>query len=205
MEPSSRAPFYDLFKLTVAILLLLIFLWIWMRPTGARPPESLLPTFPSQPATPTVIPASSTSPSPTESPAPTITALPTTTVQSTPAPTVIASPTPSPVPEVPPTPTEETSEEADVCNAVSRSRLQVGMKARIVRYLNFRSSPGTLNNWILTNAPGTQVEIIGGPACTRYRGGGVYLWWQIKLPNGLIGWSAEASAFGKFYFMEPNP
>jgi len=29
------------------------------------------------------------------------------------------------------------------------------------------------------------------------------LWWQIKLPNGLTGWSAEASAFGKFYFMEP--
>jgi hypothetical protein len=60
-------------------------------------------------------------------------------------------------------------------------------------------------DWILTNIPNTQVEIIGGPACTRYEYGGSYLWWQIKLPNGLIGWSAEASAFGKFYFMEPAP
>jgi len=81
--------------------------------------------------------------------------------------------------------------------------LQVGMKATIMRRLNFRSSPGILNNWILTNIPNTQVEIIDGPTCTRYRNGGAYLWWQIKLPNGLTGWSAEASAFGAFYFMEP--
>jgi len=79
------------------------------------------------------------------------------------------------------------------------------MKATILRYLNFRSSPGIANNWIRTNVPNTPVEIIGGPACTRYLHGGAYLWWQIKLPNGLIGWSAEASAFGKFYFMEPQP
>jgi len=77
------------------------------------------------------------------------------------------------------------------------------MKANIVRPLNFRSSPGVLYNWILTNNPDTQVEIIGGPTCTRYQNGGAYLWWQIKLPNGLTGWSAEASAFGAFYFMEP--
>jgi hypothetical protein len=77
------------------------------------------------------------------------------------------------------------------------------MKATIAHIVNFRSSPGVFNNWILTNQPGIQVEVIGGPACTRYKNGGAYLWWQIKLPNGLAGWSAEASAFGKFYFMEP--
>jgi hypothetical protein len=97
----------------------------------------------------------------------------------------------------------EIPSETNICEAVSRSQLQVGMKATIVHHLNFRSSPGVLNNWILTNVPDTQVEIIGGPSCTRYQNGGAYLWWQIKLPNGMIGWSAEASAFGAFYFMEP--
>ncbi|HSM71837.1 MAG TPA: SH3 domain-containing protein, partial [Anaerolineales bacterium] len=79
-----------------------------------------------------------------------------------------------------------------------------GMKAMIQRPLNFRSFPGLFNNLIRTNDPGTEVEIVGGPACTRYEQGGAYLWWQIKLPDGSIGWSAEASAFGAFYFMEPT-
>jgi hypothetical protein len=78
------------------------------------------------------------------------------------------------------------------------------MQATIQRRLNFRSYPGLFNNLILTNDPDTEVEIVGGPACTRYEKGGAYLWWEIKLPNGLTGWSAETSAFGAFYFMEPN-
>ena len=78
------------------------------------------------------------------------------------------------------------------------------MRATITRYLNFRSSPGIANNWIWTNVPGTQVEIIGGPECTQYQGGGSYMWWQIKLPDGREGWSAEASASGTFYFLEPT-
>jgi hypothetical protein len=77
------------------------------------------------------------------------------------------------------------------------------MRAVIQRRLNYRSSPGLFNNWLFTNVPGTEVDVIGGPACTIYRNGGSYLWWQIKLPNGLVGWSAEASAFGTFYFMQP--
>jgi len=77
------------------------------------------------------------------------------------------------------------------------------MKATILRRLNFRSSPGIRNNWIKTNLPGTRVDILGGPECTLYKNGGAYLWWRIELPDGQIGWSAEASAFGRFYFMEP--
>jgi hypothetical protein len=78
------------------------------------------------------------------------------------------------------------------------------MNAVIQRRLNFRSSPGIMDNWILTNIPGTQVEVVGGPTCTRYQNGVAYLWWQIKLPNGSVGWSAEASASGMYYFMEPS-
>jgi hypothetical protein len=70
--------------------------------------------------------------------------------------------------------------------------------------LNFRSSPGIQNNWLLTNIPGTKVEVIGGPECTPHSIG-AYVWWQIKLPDGQIGWSAEASQYGSFYFLEPIP
>jgi hypothetical protein len=93
--------------------------------------------------------------------------------------------------------------ESGACEPVARAQLRVERPATITRYLNFRSSPGIANNLILTNAPGTQVEIMDGPACTRYEGGS-HLWWQIELPDGRIGWSAEASASGAFYFMEPT-
>jgi hypothetical protein len=73
----------------------------------------------------------------------------------------------------------------------------------ILRRLNFRSSPGIQDNWLRTNIPGTQVEVIGGPECLPYVAG-AYIWWQIKLPKGEVGWSAEGSIHGTFYFMEPE-
>jgi hypothetical protein len=200
MSTSARASFYDLFKLIVAILLLLLFLFlIW----GQKPQPSLLnlTTSTTPHTTLTVATPSSTSAPLTATLS--ATSLPTATSMPTFTSTVIPSPTESPVPETLPTPIVEIPSDKNVCEAISRSQLQVGMKAIIVHIVNFRSSPGVLNNWILTNNPNTQVEVIGGPACTRYKNGGTYLWWQIKLPNGLTGWSAEASAFGAFYFMEP--
>jgi len=80
--------------------------------------------------------------------------------------------------------------------------LRTGDHAVILRRLNFRSSPGIEDNWLLTNLPGTKVEVIGGPQCLSHFAG-VYVWWQVKLPNGQTGWSAEGSQFGSFYFMEP--
>lgn len=208
MIASTRAPFYDLFKLIVAILLLVLFLfllWSGQTPSPIPVPTTSTPLL----STPTVTTASSTAPALTETPLPT-TIPPTNTATLSPTPptetstpTLVPSPTESPVPEVLPTPIVEIPTETVECEAVSRSQLQVGMQAVIQRRLNFRSSPGIMNNWIKTNIPGTPVEVIGGPACTRYKNGGAYLWWQIRLPDGQIGWSAEASAFGAFYFMEP--
>ena len=66
------------------------------------------------------------------------------------------------------------------------------MKAVILHRLNFRSSPGIRDNWLRTNIPGTQAEVVGGPECILYWTG-AYVWWQIKLPDGRVGWSAEAS------------
>jgi hypothetical protein len=205
-----RAQLYDLFKLIVALILLLIFLFLllWMPPSGARQPAPIMATLPSQPSVPTDSPTATFIP-PTETFALTITAspVPAETQLPTLTPTIVPSPTESPVPEITstPAPAAETGEDTNGCESVTLSQLQAGMQATIVRYLNFRSSPGFLDNWILTNAPGTQVEILGGPECTRYEGGGLYLWWQIRLPDGQIGWSAEASASGAFYFMEPAP
>jgi hypothetical protein len=205
MNTSARAPLYDLFKLVVAIILLLVFLLLlfFNRPSEARQIQvvnSTMTPLPFTPSTtlrasPTVVPASLTPIPPT--------AIPSSTEAPTLTATVIPAVTESPASENLPTPIVEIPSDKNACEAVSHSQLQVGMKASITHTVNFRSSPGVLNNWILTNQPGIQVKVVGGPACTRYENGGAYLWWQIKLPNGLTGWSAEASAFGKFYFMEP--
>jgi hypothetical protein len=69
--------------------------------------------------------------------------------------------------------------------------------------LNFRASPGIRDNWLLTSIPGTQVKVVGGPECLPYWTG-AYVWWQIQLPDGRVGWSAEGSLHGSFYFMEPR-
>jgi hypothetical protein len=102
------------------------------------------------------------------------------------------------------TPEEGTASTITACEAaVTRSRLQAGTTATILRRLNFRSSPGIRDNWLRTNIPGTQVEVMSGPECVPYVSG-AYLWWQIRLPDGEVGWSAEGSIYGTFYFMEPS-
>jgi len=197
MRTSSHAPFYDLFKLIVAIILLIIFLaLIWTHPEASPQPITDIQTSTPLPPTPTVE-------SPTQTPIPP-TATPVPSETPTQIPTETSSPTAVPTDEPLPTPIVEIPSEPEDCAAYSRSQLQVGMKAVIQRRLNFRSYPGLFNNLIWTNDPGTEVEVIGGPACTRYQQGGAYLWWEIQLPDGSTGWSAEASAFGAFYFMEPK-
>jgi len=196
MKASAHAPFLDLFKLVTAIILLIIFFVL----TWTQPAQSLQTSIPKQTLTslPTPLATATSTPIP-----PTLTAEPSATEPSLPTtfPTDTSTPSPDetlipPITEIPSGP--------EVCAAISRSQLQVGMQATIQREVNFRSSPGIYNNLIRTNEPGTEVEVIGGPACTRYTTGGAYLWWEIKLPDGLTGWSAEASAFGGFYFMEPT-
>ena len=208
MRTSSYAPFYDLFKLIIAIILLIIFLLlIWIRPTGSPQTVSSIETSTPLPPTPTTAPPTETSIPPTATLVPTETPLPTDTPVSTATSTLppISSPegTEQPTDEPLPTPIVEIPADLEDCQVIAQSQLQVGNKATIQRRLNFRSSPGIFNNLILVNLPNTEVEVIGGPACTRYKNGGAYLWWEIQLPGGLTGWSAEASAFGAFYFMEP--
>lgn len=208
MSTSSHAPFYDLFKLIVAIILLLIFLFLLRISPGASP-ESISSISTPTPVPPTETITSTPSAIPvTPSPTQTSTSIPSTNTPvpvDTPTQTSAPSqPTETPVPETStsPTPAVESPSDSEMCG-LAPPQLQVGMKATIQRRLNFRSSPGIMNNWVLTSNPGTQVEVVGGPTCTRYQNGVAYLWWQIKLPNGSVGWSAEASAYGYVYFMEP--
>lgn len=219
MNSLVRAPWYDLFKLIVAILLAILFVYlIWdgggqsalggipLATVTALVPTSLHTGTPTPPPPPTF----------TNTPTPAVTPTQTPTPEPDPAPTETATPEPvptaepAPATEAPPAgdptspPQGQVSYDEDVCAAaLSRSRLEVGRQATIVRRLNFRTSPGIENNWVLTNIPGTQVDVIGGPVCVPYFIG-AHLWWEIRLPNGQTGWSAEASWRGAFTFMEPS-
>jgi len=232
METPTRATGYDLFKLIVAIILLILFFLLRsiVTPQILSPISTLLPNASTIPPTPlraklTINPTSSisipaVSPTPTHVSESTVTALPesiaTRVVLSTPtallSPTVTtaAEPTTTPVPSFTETPLASSTPSpgttvASACDsASSRSHLQAGMSVIILRRLNFRSSPGIGNNWLRTNIPGTKVEVMGGPECIPHSIG-AYVWWQIKLSDGQIGWSAEASQQGMFYFMEPVP
>lgn len=203
MNTSSSAPLYDLFKSIVAIILALLFLFLmfWMPPTPIPPTQSPSSTPATSQTTPTNVPV-------VPSATPTRTSIPP-TATFTPSATLPATETPTPVPtftDTPTlTPTVAENPPGETCPAASRSQLKTGMKAIILHRLNFRSSPGIANNLLKTNPPGTQVEVSGGPTCLLNATGGSYLWWQIKLPDGSLGWSAEASAYGGFYFMEPAP
>ena len=237
MDTSTRAPGYDLFKLVIAILLLLLFicLLVWIpanvpgpaTPTNTQlvptetestnetltsaPPTDLPPSSPTNtpnastatppsdpPPTTTETSSSTSTPTPFWVPSPTATVLP----QSTLAPTLTGTPVSEPT-ATPPNEEEPPSGAYTCETALSRSQLQVGGNARILRRLNFRSSPGIQNNWLRTNLTGTQVEVLDGPVCLPHLIG-AYVWWQIRLPDGQVGWSAEISLLGRFYFMEPN-
>lgn len=217
METSGRASGYDLFKLIVAIILLILFFLLLRRaaptPTAVSTTETTLPISSKTPdANPIAVLATSTESSPTSTPVP----LPSLTPTLEPAPastatnavdstvTPLPSPTATSVLEATPTLISETPSTTTACEAAAaRSRLQSGTNATILRRLNFRSSPGIQDNWLRTNIPGTQVEVVGGPECVPHAVG-AYVWWQIRLPDGAVGWSAEGSIHGTFYFMEPT-
>lgn len=84
-----------------------------------------------------------------------------------------------------------------------QSQLNVGDMVTIKQAVNLRTRPSLKNRIILTLKPDVQVEVIGGPVETLYQSGATYVWWQVKIPGGLTGWSAEISLCRQFYFMEP--
>ena len=88
------------------------------------------------------------------------------------------------------------------CPLALPARLEVGLSARTIGDLNLRSSSGVENSLLLTIPVNVQVNISGGPVCVP-DGYGAHLWWEVVLPDGSTGWSAEGSYVGKNYFLEP--
>lgn len=206
----ATAPGYDLFKLIVTIILIVILLLMLLRgcaslPAAPAPVEGdggLDPTDAPQPlveteatsqavesATATAIsdpPAATAAPTEIADP-PTATAVPT---ESETAPTVTS------------TAAAEAASQGDDCNTSVPSRLQVGEMAQVIQRLNMRSDASITAPILRTNSVNTQVEIVGGPVCTPV-GDHAYLWWQIRLPDGSEGWSAEAPLIEPMYLLEP--
>jgi len=201
MSKQSSFLAYDLFKLIVALILILLLIYFLFSAGTAgnngTPPPVTQPTGTTQ-APPSPMPSALPPTTISTSVPPTVEA--THTLPPTIEPSATPTTTETPIPENEP---DEFPAEVSSCEELVKSRIQIGDNVTILKPLNFRSSPGISDNRILANIPGTTAEVIGGPACTRYRSGGAYLWWQLELENGLVGWSAEASAYGTFYFMEP--
>ncbi len=179
---------YDVFKLVVAVILLVIILFLLLRPAQpvvqASVPETMATTATQSLPTQTAVPASAT-PAPTSMPQSTPTTLPTNTPEAE---------------------TQITAhvDKAALCILAAPSRLKVGDKVKVLSNLNMRSEAGLQSSIVLTHAALTELEVVGGPVCEE-SGSGAYLWWQVKRADGTTGWSAEARLDRRSYFMQPLP
>ncbi len=206
----ASAPRYDRFKTVVAVILAIILLLMLLRGCATNPvpsaPSENLPVASATDLLPTSAPPTQTVPAanPAETASPTslpptaeVTATPTAlTITATPA--LAATEAPTAVPA------QAASTQASnvSCNTVAPSRLTVGQKARVTQRLNVRSSASIQASILKVNPANSQVEIIGGPTCEPV-GGHAYLWWQIRLADGMEGWSAESPLNSAGYFLEP--
>jgi uncharacterized protein YgiM (DUF1202 family) len=100
-----------------------------------------------------------------------------------------------------PTPTTPDATAVE-CPLAMPTHLKPGQIITYTTNLYLRSSPGIKDNRLQVIPANTQVEVVGNPTCVLH-GDGAYIWWQVKLPDGSTGWSAEGSLDGKHYFIEP--
>jgi hypothetical protein len=217
---------YDLFKLVVTIALVVILVLMLLRgcatTLAAQPAIENIPV--TAPAETIVLPSRTASEAAIEAPAKaTSTPAPADATSTTPP--AKATPTPSPevetaaptpdgaastpaATETSPAPTKvagPTSTGAEgSCTTSVPSRLDVGQTARVVQRLNMRSDSSITAPILMTHPVGSEVEIIGGPVC-QSMGKRAYLWWQIQLPDGTQGWSAESPLNEATYLLEPSP
>lgn len=186
-------PGYDFFKLIVAVILTLILFVLVLRESDKKAVsfETALATITLQVAAELT-------------PVPTITSTPEPGVTS--APNVDISPTPAQADstsEMQPT-ESAVAAEANECPS-NPTRLQSGDTVRVLDWLNFRTGPSLGAQVQRTNAPGAEMEVIGGPVCTQLDDNppSAYLWWHLRMGDGGEGWSAEAPLNFPNYFLEP--
>lgn len=206
---------YDLFKAIIALLLLILLIWLYFRSApssrsiAAVPTSTLTPTS-AELLNPSIEPAAAftqvqPSGTPTVKPAEIILSTPerTTTLSNEQPPSQSTQALPQSTDGVSATETPAASSGQLLvdCPLAVRTRLKVGDTVRVLSNLNMRSEAGILSTLILTNLPGTQLTIIGGPVCEPYREW-AYLWWQVRRADGQTGWSAEGSLRGDSYLLE---
>lgn len=193
---SRYVPGYDLFKLIVSVILTILLIALLLREQNQR---MIIPTATiALPAPPVTVTSSQTSVSPTVSPSPT-----------SPPPAATEAPPPeqpTPAPTAPPPTAQPTFESASETCPSAPSRIQVGDDVRVLHWLYFRKGPGL--NWpiLLTNGPGTEMKVVGGPVTTcrdSVIGRRGYIWWNLQMRDGREGWSAEAPLIESKYFLEP--
>ncbi len=165
-------------------------------------PTSEPPTGPtSAPQTPAdtppymVIPTSTPlGGAPPEGPATAPPSGPTPTYTFTPPPTLTPSPTTAPAASLTPTPFS--------CPGAPEPRLEVGGRGRVTFTsglpVRIRATPGLGGAFVANMAEGTEFDVIGGPECADG-----FVWWQVRTPTGITGWSAEGDP-GEYY-LEPWP
>ena len=90
------------------------------------------------------------------------------------------------------------------CPSVSPSRLGVGDKAVTLINLYQRTAPYVADNVVTYNLAGAELTILDGPNVSAHEGG-YYVWWLVKSPYGLVGWSAENTLTSGEYLMVPAP
>lgn len=208
----ASAPGYDRFKSVVTAILVVILILMLLRgcATNAASPARVENTIVPN-ATEVITEAilalntaelSSPSPAPPTATATLLSADTPTSAPASPTPTIAAA-TSTPTSGVAATATPVQAQGTS-CDTSVPSRLSVGQTARVVTRLNMRNDSSINAALIQTNPTNTQVEIIGGPVCEPV-GDRAYLWWQIRLPDGAEGWSAETQLNNPSYFLEPIP
>jgi hypothetical protein len=188
-----QAPGYNLFKLVVTLILATIIFILLLRGCTPAPVAPLIKQLPTASLTPTPQPTKAVTQQP-PSVEPTATGPAATT----------AAPTSQPEPSATPTRIPKNLPANSACPGAAASRLKAGDKVRVLANLNMRAAPGLHGAWIVTNTNGTELEIVGGPACTNIDRR-AYEWWRVRRADGKEGWSAEASLNSAFYFLEPIP
>ncbi|NDJ85933.1 MAG: hypothetical protein GYB66_08610, partial [Chloroflexi bacterium] len=147
----------------------------------------------------------SASPTQTHSPTATVTrtSTPTATITLTATRLATRTPTATRTPNVTNTPFFVPSSirpQTVLCPGKPSSTVKVGIRGRITftdgSLTRLRAAP---NGPIIERMPeGQEFDIVGGPFC-----GSSYTWWQLRLDDGRVGWTAEGEP-GR-YFLEPAP
>jgi len=81
-------------------------------------------------------------------------------------------------------------------------RLEPGDRIHTVDYVYLRSEPRWAEETRLKQVkPNLEMEVVGGPVCAPYKKG-IYVYWQVRLPNDATAWVAEGDPQGPY--IEPE-